>query len=336
MNKMHLFVSEYGQFIGKKSERLVVSSKGKVVQEIPFRDLTQVTIASRGVSISTDAIEGCIEFGVPVNFLSFNGKPYAMLISPVLNATVTTRREQLKAYDDERGVYLAKAFVAGKIGNQANLVKYFAKHRKEKDIYPTLMANAREIEDLKNQVDAVEGSTVNDVRPYLMNLEGRAAAIYWQDIGEIAVGEEFNGRKHRGAQDPFNACLNYGYGILYNQVWGAILLAGLEPFAGFLHVDRPGKPSLVLDMVEEFRPAAVDRPIVALLSRGWRPKLEEDGGMTRESRREVADAVLTRLDGKERYDGEKRSIKHIIVSQARRVAAYLRGERNYSAFVSSW
>ncbi len=336
MTGMHLFVSEYGQFVGKQSERLVLSSKGKVIQEIPFRDLTEVTIASRGVSISTDAIEGCIEFGVPINFLSFSGKPYAMLTSPTLNATVITRREQLKAYDDRRGVHLGKAFVTGKIGNQANLVKYFAKHRKEKEIYPNLISNARKIEDLKHQVGLIEGDTVDDVRPYLMNLEGRAAAIYWQDIGQIAVGEEFDGRSHRGAQDPCNACLNYGYGILYNQVWGAVLLAGLEPFAGFLHVDRAGKPSLVLDMVEEFRPAVVDRAVVVLLARGWRPKMEDDGGIAQESRREIANAVLERLDGKERYDGEKRSMKHIIVAQARRVGSYLRGERNYTAFSSSW
>lgn len=335
-NQLHLFISEYGRFLGKKSERLVVSEKGKTVMEVPFRDLKEVTVASMGVSMSTDAIAGCIEFGVPVHFLNSSGKPYALVTSPTLNATVATRREQLKAYDDERGLHLAKAFVTGKINNQANLVKYFAKHRKGQESYSDLMAQARVIEELKNQVDSVEGSTVNDARPYLMNLEGRAAAIYWKAVGNIAVGEEFEGREHRGAQDPFNTCLNYGYGILYNQVWGAVLLAGLEPFGGFLHVDRPGKPSLVLDMVEEFRPPTVDRGIIAMLVRGWRPKFDEEGKLSQESRREVADAVLTRLEGRERYQGEKRKLSSVIVTQARRLATCVRGEGKYRPFTATW
>ncbi len=333
---MHLFVSEYGRFLGKKSERLVVKEKGKTVLEVPFRDLEEVTIASNGVSISTDALAGCIEFGVPVHFLNSSGKPYALLASPVLNATVATRREQLKAYDDERGLHLARAFVTGKIGNQASLVKYFAKHRKGQDSYSLLMAQAKQIEGLRNQVDGIEGTVVDDVRPYLMNLEGRAAAIYWKAVGDIAVGDEFQGREHRGARDPFNVCLNYGYGILYNQVWGAVLVAGLEPFGGFLHVDRPGKPSLVLDLVEEFRAPAVDRSVIALLVRGWRPKFDEDDGLSSESRREVADAVLSRLEGRERYRGEKRKLSSVIVRQARRVATCVRGQGKYSPFTATW
>lgn len=83
----------------------------------------------------------------------------------------------------------------------------------------------------------------------------------------LADHVSFEGREHRGATDQVNAALNYGYGILYAQVWGAIMNAGLEPFAGFLHVDRPGKPSLVLDLIEEFRQPLVDRPVIAAFNK---------------------------------------------------------------------
>jgi CRISPR-associated protein Cas1 len=332
----HLIVSDYGRFLGKKSERLTVSEKGKVLEEVPLRDLEQVTIASMGVSMSTDALAACIEFGVPVNFLTSAGKPYALVTSPELTGTVITRREQLKAYDDERGVHLAKCFVKGKINNQACLVKYFAKHRKTDDAYGGLMDKAKAMERLEEQVDDVSGAIVDDVRARLLNLEGRAAAIYWSAVGSIAVGDEFEGRDHRGADDPFNACLNYGYGVLYSQVWGSLILAGLEPFGGFLHVDRPGKPSLVLDMVEEFRAPCVDRSVIALMSRGWRPEFEEEGHMTVASRREVAGAVLERLEGKERYEGQKHKLSGVILAQARKIAVYLRGEGKYEAFRSTW
>ena len=332
----HLIVSEFGQFIGKKSERLTVSEKGKLVQEVPLRDLEQVTVTSMGVSFSTDALAACIEFGVPVNFLNSSGKPYAMVSSPDLTGTVVTRREQLKAYDDERGLHLAKCFVRGKIANQANLIKYFAKHRKDDEVFDGLMDKAKSMERLEEQVDQVPGKTVDEARGQLLSLEGRAAFTYWEALGSIAVGEAFEGREHRGADDPFNACLNYGYGVLYSQVWGAVLLAGLEPFGGFLHVDRPGKPSLVLDMVEEFRAPAVDRPVIALLSRGWRPEFEDQGKMTAESRRAVAEAVLDRLDGRERYAGEKHRLSGVILAQARKIAVYLRGEGKYEPFKSTW
>lgn len=332
----HLLVTDYGRFLGKKSERLMVSEKGKVLEEIPLRDLEQVTIASMGVSMSSDALAACIEFGVPVNFLTSAGKPYALVTSPELTGTVITRREQLKAYDDERGVHLSKCFVKGKINNQSCLVKYFAKHRKANDVYGELIDKAKAIEQIKTQVDGVSGAIVDDIRGRLLNLEGRAAAIYWDAVGSIAVGDEFAGREHRGASDPFNACLNYGYGILYSQVWGALILAGLEPFGGFLHVDRPGKPSLVLDMVEEFRAPSVDRSIIAFMSRGWRPEFEEEGRMTTVSRRAIADAVLARLEGKELYEGQKRKLSGVILAQARRMAVYLRGEGKYEPFRSTW
>jgi CRISPR-associated protein Cas1 len=90
-----------------------------------------------------------------------------------------------------------------------------------------------------------------------------------------------------------NSALNYGYGILYTQVWGALMNAGLEPFAGFLHVDRPGKPSLVLDVIEEFRQPIVDRAVIAMLTKGVKIETRE-GLLTDESRRTCSRYVLRR------------------------------------------
>src|SRR5207245_10394962 len=119
------------------------------------------------------------------------------------------------------------------------------------------------------KVRNIEGQAVDECRDTLMGIEGVCGRIYWEAVGEVIRGKtEFLGRAHRGAADAVNAMLNYGYGILYGNVWGAVLNAGLEPFAGFLHVDRPGKPSLVLDLVEEFRQPVVDRAILAYVNLG--------------------------------------------------------------------
>jgi len=220
------------------------------VEEVPIIKLEQVVIASGGVSLSADAIRLCIERGIPIQFISWSGKPYARLVSPYLTGTVRTRREQLLAYYDQRGVTLAKAFALGKLSNQAVLLKYTAKYRKGKDRHLYLDAHdaAVEIQKLGTEIRAMEAESVDALRTDLMNREGRAADIYWSAMKKLLlVDVDWEKREHRGAKDPVNSALNYGYGILYSRIEGAIIIAGLDPYAGFIHVDRPGKPSLTLD-----------------------------------------------------------------------------------------
>ncbi len=335
---MNLVINNYGSFLGKKSERLVVKENGKVVQEIPFFDLTQVTVSTSGASLSSDVIRMCVEHGVQINFLSGSGYPYAKITSPHLSATVQTRREQLMAYLDQRGVTLAKAFVTGKIKNQVNTLKYFSKHRKEakRDTYEQIMAAVKKMEGILGELDKFHGANIDELRGQFLSVEGRASAIYWDQVAMLLEGKtEFPGREHRGASDSFNAMLNYGYGILYSQVWSAITLAGLEPFAGFMHVDRPGKPSLVLDLIEEFRQPVVDRTVIAMFSKGYKPDME-DGKLSAETRKLLADKVLQRIDSTENFDGKKCRLSTIIQRQARNIASYVRGEGKYRPFVGGW
>lgn len=335
---MNLIINNYGSFIGKKSERLVIKESGKVVREVPFFDLSQVTVTTGGASLSSDAIKMCMEYGVQINFLSGNGQPYAKISSPQLTATVQTRREQLMAYLDQRGVELARIFVAGKIKNQINTLKYFSKHRKEakRETYEAIMAAVKKMEDTCAELDNYHGEKIDDLRGQFLSVEGRASALYWDQVALILEGKvDFPGREHRGAEDPFNSMLNYGYGILYSQVWSAVILAGLEPFAGFMHVDRPGRPSLVLDLIEEFRQPVVDRVIIAMFSKGREVMLEE-GKLPADIRKELAAKILERLDATENYNGKKHKLQNIIQSQARSLASFVRGDGKYRAFVGGW
>ncbi|MGQ5711953.1 CRISPR-associated endonuclease Cas1 [Desulforudis sp. DRI-14] len=335
---MHLVVEDFGVSLGKKSERLLIKQKGQVISETPFRDIEQITIASNGISLSSDVIHECSEYGIQISFLSFSGRPYAKLTSPNLVGTAQTRRQQLLAYLDERGVGLSKAFVEGKIKNQANVLKYFGKYRRASDTakYQALSAVLTQLDKARADLAGIEGASVDQVRGQLLAVEGRAAHHYWQGIGLLLEGKaDFPGRERRGATDPVNSALNYGYGILYNQVWSAVLLAGLDPFAGFLHTDRPGKPSLVLDLVEEFRAQVVDRIIVAMVSKGAEIAMEEDR-LAAETLRDLRRRVMERLDAEENYEGKKHRLKSIIQRQARRLAGYLRGDGNYRPFVGGW
>ncbi len=337
---MELIVSERGSFIGKHQGRLRVSKDNERQREVPIMHLRQVIICGNGVAISSDAVRACSEEGIPIHFISANGTPHASLYSAGLTGTVLTRRAQLRAYDGPAGVALARAFTLGKLGNQANLLRYAAKNRKETapDVYEQLMAVAGEVVDYQHAVERLTGDSIDEIRDALMGIEGRYAARYWQAIGALVPAElNWPGRETRGAADPFNQALNYGYGVLYGQVEHAIVLAGLDPYAGLLHADRPGKPSLVLDLIEEFRQAVVDRPLLGQITRGWQIGREEDGRLDQPTRERIVAKVLERLESTEPYEGKRQPLRHILQCQARHIATFVRGEREvYTPFVMAW
>ena len=321
-----------------KTDSPKVPKQGPILTEVPFFRLSEIVIASGGVSLSTDLIEECCDRGIRICFLTHGGKPYAMLSSPMLTATVITRREQLSAFGDERGATIARIIVEGKLRNQANLLKYFGKYLKaaHPPRFGRLMDAVAVIESARSEVSRVPGATVDEARGGLLALEGRAGHAYWDGAGALLEGHvAFGGREHRGATDEVNSALNYGYGILYSQVWGAILNAGLEPFAGFLHVDRPGKPSLVLDFVEEFRQPVVDRAVIAGFTKGGAIRVQ--GGMLDEaSKKAVANAVIERLDSEATFRGKRYRLRSIIQIQARALATFLRREGLYQTYAWKW
>jgi len=333
-----LIVSGFGLFIGKKSERLVVRKDKTVVYQFPFFRIQEVVVASRGISISTDLLEELCIRGIRLNFWGAAGKPYALISSPYLNATIQTRRDQLTAFNDYRGFEFSRAVVAGKIRNQEKLVRYFGKYLKkaDRDRFDRVNAVADSLSAQRKTVKGMTAGAIDEKRDILMGIEGSAGRLYWQAVGEIISGRtEFLGREHRGATDIVNSMLNYGYGILYGNVWGAALNAGLEPFAGFLHVDRPGKPSLVLDLVEEFRQPVVDRAVMSAVNLGISIRLE-NGQLDKTSRDMIAARVLDRLVSCETHNGKEYQIRSIIQMQARRLASFLRGGKSYEAFKFQW
>jgi CRISPR-associated protein Cas1 len=333
-----LILSGFGMYLGKKSERLQVKLGGKAVYEFPFFRISEVVVASRGVSLSSDLLKEFCERGIRLSFIEASGRPYAMLSSPVLTATVESRREQLLAYRDERGLDFARLIVRGKIRNQRHLLLYFGKYLKQSDAerFDIVSATARKLRALELQTKRIEGASVGEKRAELMGLEGVAGRLYWEAVRVIVESKaEFMGRVHQGASDAFNSLLNYGYGILYAHVWGAVVNAGLEPFAGYLHVDRPGKPSLVLDMVEEFRQPVVDRTVIAFTNLG-QPIAMKDGLLDENTRRAIAQRILERLATRESFHGQQYQVRSIIQMQARSFVSFLRGKGKYKPFSFRW
>ncbi len=337
-----LLVDQPGAFLGRHSERLRLLLKGELVQERPLLGLEHVLVLAGGVSLSAEAIRACAERGVPISFIGRDGAPYAKLVSPELTGTIQTRRQQLLAYADARGARLVRAFARGKLENQAALLKYMAKYRQRTDaqMYEMAREAAFRLEHLARRISEVPGDSADALRLEVMNLEAQGARHYWEaarHLVHLEEGVEWQSRETRGATDLVNQCLNYGYGILYAQVERAVLLAGLDPYAGFLHEDRPGKPSLVLDLVEEFRPFAVDRCVFSLLNLRTPLKQDDRGRLDDPTRTLLAQRINERLETPEPYEGSRRRLRTIIQAQARRLATYVRGEGgDYRPWVGRW
>lgn len=335
----HLVADQFGTAIGKYSQRLKITQKGKTLAQAPLMHLEDVSILSRGVSISSDALAACTERGIPVYFLSSRGEPYASIYSAGLTGTVLTRREQLRAYDDARSVHAGIAFACGKIENQSATLKYLAKNRKDTPEGQELRLAADEVRDYLHTIEQMQDAqNIEQIRERLMGAEGNAARCYWQAVRAVLPSEYgWSQRVGRGATDPINSLLNYGYGILYGQVERALVLAGLDPFAGFVHADRPGKPSLVLDLIEEFRQSAVDRVVFGLANRHFKVDQDEKGRMSEHVRQTFAEHIINHLDSQARYRGQQHTLRQIIQMQARQLVTFLRQERErYVPFKASW
>ncbi len=336
----HLIVDQYGAFIGKHSGRLRVTKDKEKLAEAPLLHLEQVVVTGKGIGVSTDVIRACCTDGIPIYFVDPRGRPYAAIYAAGLTGTVLTRREQLLAYADRRGLALAIGFTQGKINNQAGFLRYVAKYRQETDpeLYEGLRSRADEVRDHIEELRRLEGDCVEEVRYQILSTEGRAAQRYWAALKQVIPERyEWPGRKGRGARDPVNAALNYGYGILYGQVERALVLAGLDPYGGFVHADRPGKPSLVFDLIEEFRQVIVDRTIVGMANKGAKLELDEKGLLVEQARRAIAEKVLARLEAAERYERKRQPLRVIIQSQARHIATFVRGDRSaYEPFIARW
>lgn len=354
-----LIVEDFGAYLGKHSQRLKVTVKGETRVEAPLVYLRQVIVKSRGVSLSSDVVEECAERGIPIHFVNGVGLAGGAALYPhALNGTVLTRRSQLLAYADARGARLAAAFARAKIANQAGLLRYLARNRKEADpaLSDALRSAAQEVLDHQAELDDLltpprapvdvdvgadvnVGATVDALRPALLSIEGRAAKRYWEAVA-LALPPELDwpGRRGRGARDPFNSALNYGYAILLRQVEHAVVCAGLDPFAGFVHVDRPGRPSLSLDLIEEFRQAVVDRTVLGMAGNRMPLEVLDNGFLTDAARRGIAEKVIERVEeGGERYEGKQHKLREIIQMQARHLATFVRGDRpDYAGFVARW
>jgi CRISP-associated protein Cas1 len=327
-----LIVADYGTFVGMKGRRLRVNVPEQKPLDAPLMHLRSVQMLTRAATISAAAIAACCEHGIPIHFIDAVTGNYATVLSPHLTTVTTNRRCQMDAINTRRGVAIARQIGAGKVRSQLVNLRYLAR-RLEGDLAHEFHLSQLDLEDCAAHLETARAECLDDIRAELMGLEGRAGRVYWETLA-LLIPEAYPwpGRTGRHATDPVNSLLNYGYGILYGEVQNALTIAGLEPYIGLLHTDRPGKPSLTLDLIEEFRAPIVDRTLMGLLNRQFTVTIDDNGRLTRETRRAYADHILSRLNAQGVYQAKRYQLRSIIQMQARLLAAAFRGDAHYVSY----
>lgn len=247
---MELIINTYGTSLNRDQEGFVITTKdGR--QRIPTIGINSIQI-SKGAQITSDAVMLAVEKEIEVLFMDNQGNPVGRIWSPKYGSVSTIRKGQIEFTFSKSALEWIKGVIAKKIGNQQVILQMMDAQTDDED--KKRKKAVSRLEDYRAKILALDGEIVNDVAPTLRGWEGVASKIYFEAI-QMFLPEEyrFNERSQRPAFDVANALLNYGYGILYGRIEGALIKAGIDPYVGVLHRDDYNRPVLVFDVIEIFR-----------------------------------------------------------------------------------
>ncbi|GAB4250827.1 MAG: CRISPR-associated endonuclease Cas1 [Acidobacteriota bacterium] len=329
-----LYVTEPGARVGKSGEVLQAKLCDETLATARLPEISSVVLFGPA-QISTQAVQALCSQDIPVCYFSSGGWFYG-LTHGFGARNVDLRRRQHRAADDPKAsLDLAKAFVVAKIANQRTLLR-----RNHSDAPDDVLQGMKE--------DARQAARAESMEA-LLGLEGIAARRYFGAFdGMLKVGDlpggafTFEGRNKRPPRDPINALLSFGYALLTRELTIAAFVVGFDPFLGFYHQVRHGKPSLALDLMEEFRPLVVDSAVLTVVNNGEVQRghfVEALGGiaMTPEGRRAFLRAFERRLAHEITHPlfGYRISYRRLFEVQTRLLARHLCGEiPAYPAFTT--
>ncbi|MHB8766890.1 MAG: type I-C CRISPR-associated endonuclease Cas1c [Deferrisomatales bacterium] len=261
-----LFVTTPGSYLAKDGECVLVRVEREDKARIPVHTLGGLVCFGQ-VSLSPQLMAHCAEHGVGVSFLSEQGRFLARVQGPV-SGNVLLRREQYRWADDPgRSAALARFVLTGKLANSRNVLLRAARDHGDDGRDERLRTAARRLSDCLDRLQD-GGRPLDELR----GIEGEAAALYFGTFDDLITAGDpafrFNGRNRRPPLDPVNCLLSFLYTLLVHDARSALECVGLDPAVGFLHRDRPGRPSLALDLMEEFRPVFADRLALSLINLG--------------------------------------------------------------------
>ncbi len=251
---MQLIINTYGTYVHVKDDLFEVSlTKDGEKQKHHFASQKVTSILmSKGAALSTDAIILAMKNNIDIIVFEYDGMPIGRFWHSKPGSTSKIRKQQLDASLNEIGVHWTKSWLTKKIENQIEFLKRLKSHR---------LTSAEQIQEkieiikgISLKINGLKGSKIEDIDSTLRGLEGASGRVYFRVLSSLlAERYQFEGRSFRPAADPFNAFLNYAYGVLYSRVEKVLVIAGLDPYVGFMHRDDYNMKSMVFDFIEPYR-----------------------------------------------------------------------------------
>ena len=326
-----LFVTTQGAYLNKEGETVVVYVEREKKLQLPIHTLDGIVCCGR--IFCSPYLKGfCAERDVAVSFLSEHGRFLARVQGPV-SGNVLLRREQYRRADsDKASAVIANGVLVGKLANARAVLQRMVRDHGGKIDAVAVKAASDHITALLKQIGP--DKSLNSLR----GMEGDAARVYFSVFDHLIVnkknGLSFNGRNRRPPPDPVNCLLSFIYTLLLHDVRSALESVGLDSAVGYLHRDRPGRPGLALDMMEEFRPVIADRLVLSLVNRGQATKkkfvTQKTGAVTMDD--DLRKIVLTTYQKRKQSEvfhpflEEKVTVGLLFSIQALLMARYLRGD----------
>ncbi len=335
-----LFVTLEGAWLMKDGQAVDVRHEHESKLRVPLHNLDGIVCLGWDIGASAQLMAACAEAGVTLSFCSPHGK-FLAAATGFASGNVLLRRTQYRVADDLVAcAAIARNIVAAKIASSRASLLRAVRDRPDDASAAQLRTAADWLEHRINTV--VREPSLDVVR----GIEGDSAAAYFEALPALLTGEDpaivMNGRNRRPPLDPVNALLSFLYALLAHDCRSALAAAGLDPAVGFLHRDRPGRASLALDLMEEFRPILADRLALALLNRkqldGSDFDRQENGAVSlrEDSRKKVLVAWQERKREEIIHPFLREKVSWGIVThlQARLLARHLRGDLDaYPAFI---
>ena len=326
-----LVVQTPGAQIGQRGEELIVSVKGEDARKIPGQQVRAIYCYG-AVQMTAQAAETCLELGIDISYFSPAGRFIGMLRGLPASG-VDARRGQYRLFElPGVRLQLAREVIRAKIHNQRVMLM---RNGDVPDRVTSLMADFRDSTESARDLTA------------LLGIEGSAAALYFEQFESMLKQRDdwkfdWRGRNRRPPRDPVNALLSLGYSMLAKELTGVCHSVGLDPFLGFMHQPRYGRPALALDLMEEFRPLVADSVAISLINRGeLGPEdfIRSANGtfLNDKGRRPFWEAWFRRLDAEVSHPefSYKMAYRRMLEVQARQLWRFVRGEAlTYHGFIT--
>ena len=340
-----LYLQEQGSILRKDGEHFSVEKEGRQINEIIVRRVEQILVLGN-ITLTTPALQHCMSNNIPITFLSQNGSYFGRLEATTADHSAFERFQYLRSLDEPFSLAIAKRIVEAKIRNSRTLIlkqraMAWESNGELKEKFDNTLSLMNSLSEQSKSCENMEA---------LRGLEGKAAALYFELFGllfkkELPFYTNTFRRVRQPPTDPVNSLLSFGYTLLHNNIFSLVRMKGMNPYIGFLHAEDKGNPSLINDLIEEFR-TIIDSMTLDTLNKGvlrnkdfYYRKDKTGCFMTDDARKKFLEVFEQRMWGESRdpLSGKTMNIRRHIEAQVVKISEVLAGTRTiYEPYRTKW